>query len=923
MNIYTDTNSPFPSQVVSDAEKASLEYGEQVAQAIEQEWFSQGRVSGNRYLTNWNNFHQLRLYARGEQSIQKYKDELAINGDLSYLNLDWKPVPILSKFVDIVVNGISSKSYDIKAYAQDPESIKKRTEYASKIYEDMLSKEYLENLKQTLGLDLYQSPSKDIIPENREELELHMQLSYKQSVEIAEEEAISSVFAQNKYDLIRRRLNMDLVTCGIAAAKTSFNVANGVTVDYVDPAYMIYSYTEDPNFEDIYYVGEIKAITIPELKKEFPHISEEELKRIQAQPGNRSYITGWGDYDANTVQVLYFDYKTYHNQVFKIKQTDQGLIKAIEKPDTFNPEPNENFERVGRSIEVLYSGAKVLGTNTMLKWELAQNMSRPFADTTKVKMNYAICAPRMYKGRIESIVSKCTGFADMIQLTHLKLQQVISRMVPDGVYLDMDGLSEVDLGNGTNYNPAEALNMYFQTGSIVGRSLTQEGDMNPGKVPIQELQSGSGNAKISSLIQTYQYYLQMIRDVTGLNEARDGSLPDRNTLVGLQKLAANASNVATRHIVQSSLFLTLKLAENISLKVADALEFPLTKSSLQNSISTYNIKTLEEVVNLNLHDFGIFLELEPDEEEKQQLESNIQIALQAKNIDVEDAIDLRSIKNLKLANQMLKVKRKEKAKQDQAAQQANIAAQSQAQAAAAEKTAMAEVQKQQAISGANVEYEKAKSQFEIERMQIQAQLKKQEMQMQHQFDMQLKQVEEEQAQLEQNIQVALQAGGIDLEDAIDLRQIRNLKLANQMLKVKRRQKAKQDQANQQANIQAQAQAQAETAEKTAMAEVQKQQAISGANVEYEKAKSEFEKDRMQLQSQLDQQKMMQQHKNDMELKQLEVQQQQQKEKEIEDRKDKRIKMEGTQQSKMIQQRQTDSPAIDFEAESGLDMSPFM
>jgi len=795
MNIYTNPNSPFPSQVVSDAEKASLEYGKQVAQAIEQEWFAQGRTSGNRYLTNWNNFHQLRSYGRGEQSIQKYKDELAINGDLSYLNLDWKPVPILSKFVDIVVNGISSKTYDIKAYAQDPESIKKRTGYASKIYEDMLSKEYLDNLKNTLGIDLYQSPTTGVVPETTEELELHMQLSYKQSIEIAEEEAISSILAQNKYDLVRRRLNMDLTVCGIAAAKTNFNTAEGITVDYVDPAYMVYSYTEDPNFEDIYYVGELKAITISELKKEFPNISEEELKRIQSMPGNRSYITGWGDYDSNTVQVLYFDYKTYHNQVFKIKQTDQGLMKAIEKPDTFNPPESDMFERVSRSIEVLYSGAKVLGTDTMLKWELAKNMSRPYADTTKVKMNYAICAPRIYKGRIESLVSKCTGFADMIQITHLKLQQVISRMVPDGVYLDMDGLAEVDLGNGTNYNPAEALNMYFQTGSIVGRSLTQEGDMNPGKVPIQELQSGSGNAKISSLIQTYQYYLQLIRDVTGLNEARDGSLPDRNTLVGLQKLAANASNVATRHIVQSSLFLTLKLAENISLKVADALEFPLTRASLQNSISTYNIKTLEEVVNLNLHDFGIFLELEPDEEEKQQLEANIQIALQAKNIDVEDAIDLRQIKNLKLANQMLKVKRKEKAKQDQLAQQANI--------------------------------------------------------------------------------------------------------------------------------QAQAAAQAETAEKTAMAEVQKQQAISGANVEYEKAKSEFEKDRMQLQAQLDQQKMAQKHKNDMELARIQEQGITSREQQREEAKDKRIKMEGTQQSKMIQQRQTDSPAIDFQAESGLDMSAFM
>ena len=741
MSIYTNTNSAFPSQVVSDAEKASLEYGTQVGQAIEYEWFGQGRTNGNRYLTSWNQFHQLRLYARGEQSIQKYKDELSINGDLSYLNLDWKPVPILSKFVDIVVNGISGKSYDIKAYAQDPQSIKKRTDYASMLYEDMVAKEYLDSLKQTLGIDLYQTPNIDVIPESKEELELHMQLSYKQSIEIAEEEAISSVLAQNKYDLTRKRLNMDLTVLGIACAKTGFNTAEGLTVDYVDPAYVVYSYTEDPNFDDIYYVGEVKSITIPELKKEFPNISAEELERIQKMPGNNQYVTGWGGYDKNTVQVLYFEYKTYHNQVFKIKQTEQGLLKALEKPDTFNPPENDNFERVSRSIEVLYTGAKVLGNNDMLKWGLAENMSRPVADTTKVEMNYALCAPRMYKGRIESIVSKCIGFADMIQLTHLKLQQVLSRMVPDGVYLDMDGLAEVDLGNGTNYNPAEALNMYFQTGSIVGRSLTQDGDMNAGKVPIQELNSSSGQAKIGALIQTYQYYLQMIRDVTGLNEARDGTAMEKNSLVGLQKMAANASNVATRHINQSSLYLTLKLAENIALKIADALEFPLTRSALQNSISTFNIKTLDEVVNLNLHDFGIFLELEPDDEELAQLEANIQVSLQQGSLDLEDAIDLRQIKNLKLANQMLKVKRKTKAKQDQANQQANIAAQGQAQADTAEKTAMAEVQKQEAIMGANVQFEQSKNQMEIQRMEIAAQLEAQKMQTKFQYDMQLKQLD--------------------------------------------------------------------------------------------------------------------------------------------------------------------------------------
>jgi hypothetical protein len=355
MNVYTNNNSSFPSQVVSNEEKDTFEYGKQVAQAIEYEWFRQGRTNGNRYLTNWNNFHNLRLYARGEQSIQKYKDELSINGDLSYLNLDWKPVPILSKFVDIVVNGISKKSYDIKAYAQDPQSVKKRTDYAAKLYEDMVAKEYIQSVNQTLGIDLHQSSDPGSVPESKEELELKMQLSYKQSIEIAEEESISTVFAQNKYDLVRRRLNMDLTVLGIAAAKTSFNISEGVKVDYVDPAYMVYSYTEDPNFEDVYYVGEIKSITIPELKKEFPNISEKELERIQNMPGNRQYINGWGNYDENTVQVLYFDYKTYHNQVFKIKQTDQGLMKAIEKPDTFNPPESDVFERVSRTIEVLYN----------------------------------------------------------------------------------------------------------------------------------------------------------------------------------------------------------------------------------------------------------------------------------------------------------------------------------------------------------------------------------------------------------------------------------------------------------------------------------------------------------------------------------------------------------------------------------------
>jgi hypothetical protein len=742
--IQTNYNSSFPDQIVSDEEKQSLKYGSLVGRAIENEWFRNNNGGGDRFVSNYQNYHRLKLYARGEQSIQKYKDELAINGDLSYLNLDWKPVPILSKFVDIVVNGMSQRSYEIKAFAQDPESVNKRTKYADKIMRDMAAKAFLDNVQETLGVNLY-STNPEELPNNVDELSLKMQLEYKESVEIAEEVTINTILDKNKYAEKRRRVIYDLVVLGIGATKTGFNVSNGITIDYVDPASLVYSYTEDPHFEDIYYVGEVKTISLAELKKLYPHLTNEDLKEINKYGSSQNYLRGnsLGEANNDQVSVLFFEYKTYSDQVFKIKRNETGLEKSLEKPDTFNPPPNDNFERVSRSIEVLYSGAKVLGQEFMLKWELSENMTRPFADTTKVKMNYNICAPRMYKGRIESLVSRTTGFADMIQLTHLKIQQVLSRMVPDGIYLDMDGLAEVDLGNGTNYNPAEALNMYFQTGSIVGRSLTQDGDGNRGRIPIQELQTSNGQAKLSALISTYQYYLQMIRDVTGLNEARDGSTPDRNALVGIQKMAAANSNTATRHILQAQLSITLGICENIALKIADALAFPLTAESLKQSISNYNAGTLEELATLNIHDFGIFLELEPDEEERGKLEANVQTALSAGLIGLDDAIDIRGITNIKTANEYLKVTQQKKQKRDQEAQQANIAAQAQANGQLAEQTALAETQKQQVLVEQQIQLEQAKLQFKIQLLEQEAAIKKQLMGEEFNYNMQLAAAQQE------------------------------------------------------------------------------------------------------------------------------------------------------------------------------------
>ncbi len=723
----------FPSQAVSDLEKMSPEYGRKVAEAIRSEWFDD---TSSKFLNSSNNFHKLRLYSRGEQPIDKYKNELSINGDLSYLNLDWKPVPIIPKFVDIVVNGMSQRNYQINAFSQDSYGVDKRTKYMESVLMDLRAKGLNDLTGEALNVDLYEN-DKETLPGSEEELALHMQLGYKQAVELAEEQAINVLFDNCNYDLVKRRALYDLVTIGIAATKTTFDFSDGASVKYVDPANLVYSYSESPYFEDIYYVGEVKEVPINELVKEFPNLTEQEVYDIVEKSYDISNPRKTND--KNKINVLYFNYKTHGNSVYKLKKTGTGAEKIIPKDDSFNPpkEMEGEFSRLDKVEECLYDGVYVLGSNKLLKWEIASNMMRSDSDFGKVKMNYSIVAPRVYDGRIQSLVGRITSFADMIQLTHLKLQQVMNRMVPDGVYLDADGLAEVDLGNGTNYNPQEALNMFFQTGSVIGRSFTSDGDMNPGKVPIQQIQNGSGGNKIQSLITTYNYYLQMIRDVTGLNEARDGSMPDKNSLVGIQKLAAANSNTATRHILQSMLYLTAENAEALSLRISDIIEYSPTKDAFIRAVGAHNVATLTELKNLHLCDFGIFIELMPDDEERQVLENNIQIALSQKLIDLDDAIDLRDVRNVKLANQLLKIKRKKKQERDQAIQQQNIQAQSQANAQAQQQAAQTEIQKDQAKATTVAQLEEQKSRFKIDYLKQEAEVKKELMQLEFELNSKL------------------------------------------------------------------------------------------------------------------------------------------------------------------------------------------
>ena len=740
----------FPNQYASDAEKETEEYGLQIGQAIQYEWFRKDS-NGCRYYTQWRDFNRLRLYARGEQSIAKYKNELAVDGDLSYLNLDWTPVPILPKFVDIVVNGLSERIFKVKAYAQDALSQAKRSKYQDMVEGQMAAKQILTTVKEKTGYDPF-IVDPDELPATDEELSLYMNLNYKPAIEIAEEEAIDTMFAENHYEDIRKRIDYDQMVVGVGMAKHEFLPGSGVKLSYVDPANVVYSYTEDPFFKDCFYWGEIKTVGITELMKIDPTLTNDDLEKIA------QYSQSWYDY-FNTAQyyendifyrdtctLLYFNYKTTKKIVYKKKKLEGGGSRMIEKDDSFNP-PDEmveegNFEKIEKTIDVWYDGIMVMGTNIILKWELAKNMVRPKSATQHALPNYVAVAPRMYKGNIESLVRRMIPFADLIQITHLKLQQVIARTVPDGVYIDADGLNEVDLGTGAAYNPEDALRLYFQTGSVVGRSYTQEGDFNQARTPIQQLTSNSGASKTQMLIANYNHYLDMIRAVTGLNEARDGSTPNPEALVGVQKLAALNSNTATRHILDGGLYIYRSLAEALTYRIADILEYPDFKDDFINKIGKYNVSILQEISELYIYDFGVFIELSPDEEQKAMLEQNIQMALSKQDINLEDAIDIREIKNLKLANQLLKVKRKAKQEQDQQNEMQKQAMTAQQQLKSQEMAAQLAIQKINMEAESKMKVKQAEIAFEIEKQKSEAQLKSQLMRQEFAYNQQLRNVSE-------------------------------------------------------------------------------------------------------------------------------------------------------------------------------------
>lgn len=724
--------------------KDDLKFGLQVGKAIENEWFKRHNNRDSRFYDNQLLYHRLRLYARAEQSTARYKKGLAVNGDLSYLNLDWTPIPIAPKFVDIVVNGISERGFAIKAQAIDRVASEHKSKFMANIEVDMQLKDELTEMKE-MGIDAF-SMDPNQLPDTPEELEIYMQMNFKQGVEIALEEIIDHLLKRNKYDLIKQRFNYDLMVLGKAAMKHHFNPSDGIKVEYVDPANFIYSYSESPYLEDCYYFGEVKRVPIAELKKIDPSLTLEDLEKA------KSTALSWdqyhniknelrSDFDGHSANLLYFSYKTTREKVYKKKTLASGAVKLTRKPAGWNPDSKDMEERGYSKFvkyeDVWYEGILVLGSDKLLKWELAQNMIRDAADNQPVSPYIAV-SPRTYDDRSESILQRMIPFVDQIQLVHLKLQQVAARVVPDGVYIDADGLNEIDLGDGKRYDPQAALSLFFQTGSVIGRSYNAMGEYNHGKIPIQELQHNSGRAKIQALLEMYNSYLQMIRDATGLNEARDASTPDSRTLVGVQKLAALNSNTATRHILDASIHATEKISEAIALRVSDLIKYSDSKDELIDAVGASKVGVVQELDKLPMHRFGIFIEVEPDIEEKEYLEQNIQAAVAQGHIFLDDAEEIRRIKNSKLANRVLRLRREKKMKEEQKNNQEMLRVQSEEQSKTVQTKAQADAMLEQQKAQFKIQVDTNKLDLE-DRNQEREKLRKLElMEVEFQYNLEMK-----------------------------------------------------------------------------------------------------------------------------------------------------------------------------------------
>lgn len=748
------TPRSFPDHLAPDEVKNTEEFGLSMAKAIESEWFLRRNDSSCSFYDKRDKYHNLRLYARGEQSTKLYKDLLNGGDDSSYTNYDWRPLQVIPKFVKLIVNQMTERLFDVKAEAVDKYSTDLKNNYKKAMEDFMITKPIRQKAKDVLGVDIMPNDYENL-PETQEEIDLHMALKYKPAIEIATEEAIKYTLEMNDYDETQSRVVEDVVTIGLGVIKHKTDSSKGIIVDYVDPANLVYSYPVHRDFKDVHYYGEVRRITINELKRISNNkFTDDELKEIVGASAD------WSRYHGNTneqsssnrdedfsgmmVNVMDFTFKSTNTISYKKKYTKNGGFKMTKKESSFDKKNKDykGYDVVKKVIDVWYEGVLVLGTEHIFNYGLCENMIRPKGYLNKTIPNFILYAPELYQNRTKSLVERIIPYVDQMQQIHIKLQQLVAKARPNGIYIDVDGLEEVALGDGSFLTPLEVVRIYNQTGNILGTSVTAEGDYNYGREPIKELKNGIVDGT-DRLVNLYNHYLNLLRGAIGIPQGADASMPHPDTLVGVQQQVVLNSNTATRHILDSSLNISKKLGKALALRLKDIFKYSDLKMTYINAIGKINVDVLKSLNKYHLHDLGINIQLKPDGQERQQLEININQALQQQLITLDDAIDIREISNIKLANALIKTRRirREKEKKEHEKQLEQI--RGEAQSKAAQAAAQSKQMEIQAKSQADLQLVQAKTQGEIVRIEAEKKAKSELMQQEFEYNMTIKGIDVE------------------------------------------------------------------------------------------------------------------------------------------------------------------------------------
>lgn len=726
--------SNFPDPLASKEEKLEEKYGLSYAKAIESQW---GKMSEKTSLFGTRNevFEKNRDYANGTQDTSIYKQLLtALNpqdGDGSLLNLDFTPVPILPKFVRVVVNKILSRDPYPNLEAIDPISSSEKNREKKRIRTQVEIRKQLEELKAvTNGLVMDEDP--DMLPETIEEAEIFLDTNIKTDAEIAAQIGTNMTLSWNNFsDSIFRRCVNDIASLGMSVVKRTNDPNYGIKLSYVDPVNFIHSYTEDPSFEDMIYAGNVRKITIEELKRvSGDQISDEELREIKKTSTRKNSDMGYNsiydsstnkkDYDENMIEVLDFEFISLDTMHFEEKENQYGNVGFFYEGFERKERKASVYERTPHKMDIysVYEGTYVLGTDTILNYGLKSNMPKNVHDISKANLSYSVVSTNMRRSKPKSMVDSCIGFADMLQITHLKIQQAIAKAKPDGLIIDIEGLENVQLGKGGDLDPLDLHDIYEKTGVFYYRSKNPEGGFqNP---PVREI--GNHIRNINELITLYNHYLNMIRDATGINEMMDASTPKGETLVGVQQSAIAAGNNATYDITNASMILFKKVCEDVVKCLQILPEDSVIMEVYKNAVGEENMNVLSSFSDLPMYNFGVYVEKDMEDNDKMYLEQNLQVALAQKEIDLEDAIAVRNIKDVNQAERLLVVRRKKRiAKQQEVAMQNSQMQAQQAQQAA------------QAASQAKMQEAQMEAQLEAQKIQLKAQAEIQVAQAVHQF----------------------------------------------------------------------------------------------------------------------------------------------------------------------------------------------